>query len=294
MSPHAQGILIALAAAPAYGMSAIFGKYALADGASPLGILLGRFIVAVALLALMVVLLQRRWPSRGSLGKLIAIGAIGQGGMAFCFFSALEHASAGLTGLLLYLHPALVALVEVMLRWERMYPVKLIAIALAMVGCVFTVGGGGGSALGIAYGIAAALVLTGYMLALKRWVVHDGDAIASSTVMMGGTAMLFAVASILYPPSLPAGLIGWSSIVAIAVVSTVLGTTLLLFALARLPASDVSTVMTIEPVFTVIVGWILLGERITFLQFVGGLLIVASVVLLARAAARRVPRAATA
>jgi drug/metabolite transporter (DMT)-like permease len=285
MSPHAQGIVVALAAAPAFGMSAILAKYALADGASPLGILVTRFVLATAILAGLIALMRRPWPRGEALVRLLVLGAVGQGAMALCFFSALEHASAGLASLLLYLHPALIALAEVLLRWERMRPVKAAAILLATAGCALTVGGGSGSALGIAYGIGAALSLTFYMLALKRWV-SNVDPYVSATVLIAGTAIAFLVVSLVRTPVLPATATGWTAIVALAIVATVLGKLLLLAAIARLPASDVSTLMTIEPVFTVVVGWLLLGETVGPAQIGGAALIVASVIVLARAAAR--------
>ncbi len=45
-----------------------------------------------------------------SLGALVLLGALGYGGQAFSFFTALTLAPAGVVALLLYLHPALVAL----------------------------------------------------------------------------------------------------------------------------------------------------------------------------------------
>jgi len=280
-SSRSVGVLVALAAAPAFGLSAILAKVALADGASPLGVLVTRFLIATAILAVLVIALRRPWPSRPMVIRLLVIGAVGQGAMAFCFFSALEHASAGLASLLLYLHPALIALAEVALRWERMRRVKLAAIALATIGCVLTIGGGSGTAVGIAWSIGAAVSLTAYMLALKRFA-GAADSYVSTTLLIAGTAILFLIAAVVYPPPLPQSATGWVAVAALALVATVAGTLLLLAALRRLPASDVSTLMTIEPVFTMIVGWFLLSETVGALQLAGAVLIVGSVIVLAR------------
>jgi drug/metabolite transporter (DMT)-like permease len=278
---RSNGVLIAIAAAPAFGLSTILAKLALADGASPLGVLVLRFGLATLILVGIVIVLRRKWPSRPDMLKLLVIGALGQGAMAFCFFSALEHASAGLTTLLLYLHPALIAIAEVLLRWERMGRVKLAAIVVATIGCAFTIGGGGGTPVGIAWGIGAAVTLTAYLLMLKRFAAH-ADSYVSSALLIGGTALVFAVAATVAPPPLPQTVSGWSAVVALAIIATVVGTLLLLAALARLPASDVSTLMTIEPVFAIVVGWIVLGEAAGPMQMAGAALIVGSVILLAK------------
>ena len=53
-------------------------------------------------------------------------------------------------------------------------------------------------------------------------------------------------------------------------------------ALKALPPSDASTLMTVEPAFTLILAAALLGERITWMQTFGAALILGSVALLAR------------
>lgn len=275
------GLFLALAAAPAFGLSAILGKVALNDGAATLGLLAVRFAIATALFALLLVILKRAWPSRGPLVRLMVLGVIGQGGMAYFFFSALNHASAGLASLLLYLHPVLIVVGEVLLGWERLRPAKLVAIALAVIGCALTVGGGGGSALGIAYAIAAAFALTGYMLAIRRYG-QDVDHYASSASLVLGATILFVVAALVFPPTLPQTATGWWAIIGLAVIATVVAYLLFIAALMRLPASDVATLMTIEPIFVVIVGALVLGEAVGWMQVAGGALILSSVVLVAR------------
>lgn len=275
------GLVLALAAAPAFGLSAILAKVALADGAATLGVLALRFAIAFALFALLLMALRRPWPRGAQLWKLLVIGAIGQGGMAYFFFSALNHASAGLASLLLYLHPVLIVAGEIALGWERLRPAKLAAIVLAVLGCALTVGGGGGSPIGIAYAIASAVVLAGYMLAIRRFG-HDIDHYASSAALVSGATILFVVSALALQPALPRTVSGWSAVIGLALVATVIAYLLFIAALARLPASDVSTLMTIEPVFVVIVGALALGESVGLVQILGGALILCSVVVVAR------------
>ncbi|MEO7403579.1 MAG: DMT family transporter [Burkholderiales bacterium] len=278
-------MLFALASAPCFAMSAIFGKFALNAGGSPIGVLAARFVLAAAILAVLLVLMGKRWPRGRTLCTLLAVGAIGQGAMAIFFFNALTHASAGLTGLLLYLHPALIALVEVLARWERMRPMKAVAIVLAVVGCALTAGGGGGSALGVFFGIAAAVSLSVYVLAAKRYA-HDIDPYVSTTVFIAGAALVFVVMAAFTQPAMPQGAVGWSAVVGLAVVPTVVGSLFLFAALPRLAASDVTTLMTIEPVVTMIFGWWLLGETVGLFQFAGAVLILGSVLVLAQSVRR--------
>jgi drug/metabolite transporter (DMT)-like permease len=280
-SARTLGLTLALAAAPAFGIGAILSKIALNDGASPLGALIVRFGLAAVLLIAIAVLLGRRWPRGRMLPTLLVLGAVGQGGMAYCFFSALEHASAGLTTLLLYLHPVFIVAGEVLLGWARWRPVKVAAVLLAVIGCALTIGGGDGDAIGIAWGIGSALTLAAYMLALRRYA-RDVDPYTSTATLIAGVAIVFAVAAAFVQPTLPQTATGWAAIVGVAIVTTVIAKLMFIGALSRLPASDVSTLMTIEPVFTLIAGAVALGEAVGPAQVAGAVLIVASVIVLAR------------
>jgi len=80
---------------------------------------------------------------------------------------------------------------------------------------------------------------------------------------------------------------GWLAVLAIAVVGTVVAIAFFLAGLARLGPVRASTYSTLEPVFTVALAAILLGEQVTALRALGGALILAAVLILARAGAPR-------
>ena len=280
------GIALAIAAGIAFSLTAIFAKFALGDGGEPLGILAVRFSAATLLLLIIAALFAKRWPAPRIGLTMIAVGAVGQTGMALCFFNALSHASAGLVGLLLYLHPALIAVGELALGWERPRPVKWLALGAATIGCALTAGGGEGSAQGVLWALGAALCLTGYLLAAKRVAGH-ADATAATALYLSGATVVLVTLALFTGPSLPQTSVGWSAIVGLVLVSTVIGSLCLFAALPRLPASDVGTLMTIEPVLTIVWGVIFLAEQPSAVQLIGASLIVASVVLLARSVRQR-------
>ena len=60
-----------------------------------------RFLIAGLLLAAWGVARGMRWPTGRDLLWLAVMGAVGYVGQAFCYFTALQYASAGLVALLL-------------------------------------------------------------------------------------------------------------------------------------------------------------------------------------------------
>ncbi len=87
------------------------------------------------------------------------MGGLGYVTQSLVYFTTLGMASAGLVALLLYLYLALVALLAVVVLNELVTKPKLIALGLALIGTVLTIGpSGGGRALGIVLAWAAALL----------------------------------------------------------------------------------------------------------------------------------------
>ncbi|HSO10515.1 MAG TPA: EamA family transporter, partial [Desulfoprunum sp.] len=80
----------------------------------------------------------------------------------------------------------------------------------------------------------------------------------------------------------PEGSAGWAAVAAIALVSTVIAMVFFFAGLARLSAADAATVSTLEPLVTVFLAALFLGESITPVKLAGGIIIITALVVLAR------------
>lgn len=270
-----------------FGAMAIFARVAYDTGAEPIAILPWRFGIAAAVLAAMAALRRSPLPERRRLVGLLAAGGIGYTAQAICFFTALEHASAGLVALLLYLHPALVAILAVTFMRERFTARRAGGVALALAGTALTIGPlGSGSQLGVALGLGAAAVYSIYIVVNARLTRGVDPIVAAALICLGATTTS-SILGLLVRPAAPTGARGWLAVVAIALASTVLAISLYFVGLQRLGPTDAATVSTFEPVVTVALAAVVLHETITPLQLIGGAVILAAVVILARAPARR-------
>lgn len=281
------GPLLCLLSALCFGAMAIFGRYASASGVDTTTLLLLRFSIAGALLWTIFALRRERLPAGRDLAVLVGMGAIGYAGQAFGYFSALERASAGLVALLLYLHPVIVALLARAVFGHALRPVQLVAIALAVAGAALTVGNAtDGSPAGIAFGIATATIYAGYILT-GSVLSKETSPIASTTVIVTSAAAVFAITAAVRGVRLPGTASGWAAVIAIAVVCTVAAVALFLAGLERLGPVRATIYSTVEPVFTIVLAALVLGERITLLRAGGGALVLGGVLLLARADLQR-------
>lgn len=260
---------------------AIFARFAYASGADVHGVLLARFTIAAALLTLLMVGTRRAWPRGRPLLVAILMGAIGYVGQAVCFFAALKHASAGLVALLLYAYPMLVCVLAAIFLGERLVPRTVALLLASFAGIALTLGGGHGTPTGIALGLGAAAFYSVYIVVGAR-ELGTTDALAATTVVCLAAAAALALASLFHTPEFPATTPGWTAVAAIAVVSTVVAMIAFFAGLRRVGAPTAAVVSTLEPVVTVALAWLVLGETLSATQLAGGTLVLVSAAWLAR------------
>lgn len=293
MSSHRSGALYVALSASCFGAMAIFAKYAYQDGVDVATLLLLRFSIAAVVMIGIVTVQRRAWPRGLNFWLLAAMGGVGYVSQSFCFFSALEFASAALVALLLYLHPFIVTLLSAVLFGQTLTRIRIITVLVALLGSALVIGADvSGQPAGIALGLAAAAIYSAYLLTANR-VMRQEDPVAASTVVMAAAAVVLGMMAAARGPALPHSLAGWSAVLAIAGVSTVVAMVCLFIGIQRLGAADAATLSTLEPVVTTVLAALVLGEHITTVQTAGGVLILVAVIALARYGQSSAARPAT-
>lgn len=277
-----RGVLWIALSAAGFGAMAIFAKIAYREGVPLSTMLFLRFTLAGLLLAAWGMTRGIRWPRGRDLVWVMAMGALGYVGQAYCYFSALKYASAGLVGLLLYLYPAIVTVMSALIYRRRIGAARSWAVVAALAGTALTVGGDLHSQpIGIALGIGAALIYSIYILAGEGVMPRVG-ALPAATVVMLSAATVYGGAAMVEGLRPPQSITAWLAVLAIAVFSTLLAILGFFKGLERLGASDASTLSTLEPLVTIGLAVVVLGETVTGIQLAGGTLILAAVIYLAR------------
>jgi drug/metabolite transporter (DMT)-like permease len=298
------GAILVLVSAASFGFMPLFASWA-KDVSVPMMLML-RFAAAAAVLAGICVLRRERFPRGRLLLVLLAMGALGYFGEAYIYFSALAHAPSGMVSLLLYTYPAIVTVLSVAVLKERLTPVGLIALALAVVGTALMVVPGllqpesieeprqRTEPIGVVMGLACALSYSIYVIVGSRLPKTIG-ALPQSVLVCTGAAAMFALVVIgraaRGSEPFPHSAQSWSGVLALALICTVIGVTMFLAGLARVGPVRASTLSTFEPVMTAAVGVIALGETFGLAQIIGGVLILAAAVLSARSHRPLTPKA---
>lgn len=282
------GLILIFISAASFGVMPIFARLAYNQGVVPTSLLFLRFCIASVCMLMLMRLRGVKFPRGRVVLPLIGMGAIGYTGQSLSYFTALTMASAGLVSLLLYLYPVLVMLLSLVIECERITPLKVAVLALALVGSVLTIGKiGTGKPLGIGLGVLAACIYAVYIIVGGR-VMRHVSALQSSTVIIASAAVMYSLIVTFQGFHAPQTGLGWVYVIAIAVISTAVAIGTFLFGVERVGATNASMLSTLEPAISIMLAVVILGETITWLQIVGGVLILAAVLLLSWEQLRRV------
>lgn len=283
MNKEKLGLLVSLLSGCSFATLAIFSKFAYGEGGNVPTVLFLRFIGATLIFWLYHRLrgIYLNYDAKTAI-KLMLMGALGYSVMSFCFLMAVARISASLAGMLLYLYPAMVTVVTVLLKQEILTLKKALALVMTSIGLVMVLGVSFDKIdlLGVFFGIGSAVVYTTYIVTGSR-ILKELDPIISATYIMMGSALAytlvgFLTGTLIFSFSIKAGL----AIGGIILISTVLAVGAFWLGVNLIGPAKTSIISTVEPLVTVILAWLIFGEHLAALQLLGGLLIILGVAIL--------------
>ena len=251
------------------------------------------FRSAVTALAVTALLLVSRVPlvaTNRHKRFLLIIGLL-IGVQSLCLYSAVARLPVALALLAFNTYPLWTALWDRLLYQRRperatlqAMPVILVGLALALdvLGAASGLGAAGQWArigAGVTFALAAAATF-GLALVLTQHETTglDGRLRTASTMMLAGLVALSMVAS-QGSFHLPTATAGWWGLGAL---TFLYGTafTIMFTVLPKLGVAGNSAIMNVEPVFALVLAWLILGQTIAPIQVAGALLVVCAVILL--------------
>jgi drug/metabolite transporter (DMT)-like permease len=278
------GLGLALGSALAFGGSGVAAKPLIEAGLDPLHVVWLR-VAGAALVMLPVAVRHRALPRRRP-ALITGFGLLAVAGVQACYFAAISRVPVGVALLVEYLAPALV------LGWVRFVQQRPVSRAAALgvvlaaggLACVVEVWSGlGFDALGLLFALCAACCQVGYFVLSDQGSEAGAEAPDPLGViaygLLVGAVVLTAVArpwgmdwAVLGGtvrmngnPVPAVVLLGW-----IVLVATVLAYVTGVVSVRRLSPPVAGVVACLEAVIATVLAWVLLGERLSAPQVVGG------------------------
>ena len=273
------GLLSGLTAASIWGGMYVVSKVVL-EVIPPFILLSLRLILGAATLGVIILLQKKAALTKRQLRNSFYVGIVGYGiSLAFQFVGTkLSTASNG--ALVTSATPAFVLLFAPFLLGEKTTLQRIIALVVSSLGVVAvidprTANFTSSLFLGNLSLLAAALTWALYSVLVRR-VTKNADLLVTSMVMFAGgipSSMLFGALEITKQGigEVTIGII--AGILFLGIISTALAMFLWNYAFSILPAATASLTFFAQPVVGTLLGWLFLGELITPLFIVGGILI---------------------
>jgi drug/metabolite transporter (DMT)-like permease len=287
------GLLIAVSASLAFGLSGTLAKPLFELGWSPAAAVTARSLIGgLVLLAPALVALRGRWSLLWSArGRIFAMALVGVAGTQLVYYAAIARLPVSTAILIEYTAPVL--LVAVAWATSRQMPRKLVLAGslVAMAGLAFVVSpsGTGLDGLGLVFAVLSAIgCAVYYVVAARPAEGLPPLALAAAGLLIGGVALGAVGLTGLVPFTAVGGDVAlggvltvpvWLALLVLGTVATGYGYAASITGSSMLGSQLAAFAGLLEVVAAALYAWFLLGEALTPSQAVGGLAILAGIVL---------------
>jgi drug/metabolite transporter (DMT)-like permease len=277
----------------AVGAAAIFARWAL-TGALPLAVCAGR--LSIAAIVLLVLARFRRDTKRiaGRARLTLTLAGICLAVHFAGWIWSLEYTSVAVSTLLVATTPIWTALYDSLVRAKHLSTLTWGAFAIGAAGLFLLVGYNrtappiaGHAALGVVLSLAGALAIGAYFILVREVrTALTTRAIVTHTYSWAAVALIAASLAARQPLPALEDRVAWGGILAMALLSQLLGHTAFNAALKWFSPSAIAFTTVIEPVVAALLAFAVFHEALTPPALLGGLLALAAVATVLREESR--------
>ncbi len=242
-----------------------------------------RFTIAAPLLWLITLL--RKTPRLKVIDRplsLMGLGAV-YAVASFSALFALDRLPSSLYVIIVFIYPSVVVLISLVMG-KAVPKLYWLGLPLTFVGLFLVVYKFGSSLsidlIGFLISIVNALAIVIYMMLSEKLLENRQDKLLSTNWVMAGAMAAGLLMIPFFGLTTPDSATGWILLISLGVFGTMLPIVAINYALQLMGAARGSVIMTLQPVLAVLISTIFLGEVLTFQQWVGGVLVIAAIVML--------------
>ncbi|WP_172142626.1 DMT family transporter [Brevibacillus sp. HB1.3] len=281
-------IVLLLCTSFLWGGNFVVGKF-LIGHASSLTLTNLRWLIAVVCLLPVVWIREKRiLPTREALLPLIVMGVTGVALFNLFMFWALERTDATNVGLLSTLNPVSIAIFSFLLMGDKIRPLQIVAMLVSFTGVLVVMTKGDFAHLSQLHfntgdlWMLAAVAMWGIYSVCARWAMKTVSPMMSTLY-----AGIFGVALML-PFNITTFTISntdwtfWLSLFYVGVMATVVSMVLWNVGVQKVGATSAGMFLNFNPIFTAILAFLLLGERMTIIQLLGSVIVIVGCYMFSR------------
>jgi drug/metabolite transporter (DMT)-like permease len=280
--PDWKHILPSVLSAACYASAVIFVRFAYNAGVTPGTAIFLRFTLAVVSLGVILwgYRLWRKLAAR-QVVALLLLGFFAYTVLGVTWFEALRTTPVWLISLIGSLYPLVVNLASWVFLNEKATLLQLLALAAVLLGAglIFWQPFDGAVSLGIVLMVVNILVQSAYVLVGQRYTRQVPPVMSAFWMITGAALGTFFYSAFSGQLTLAFSPAGWLWVGLFAVFSTALAITFLWWGIGLLGPGRAAIIGSLEPLFSITLALLLLGESLSPWHALGGALILAGVLL---------------
>ena len=285
MNSKVKGTICGILAAISYGTNPLGALNLYADGLNANSVIFYRYALATLILAAIMVIQRKSFAvTRREFKVLLALGVL-MAGSSLALYCSFNFMDAGIASTILFVYPVMVAVIMAVFFKEKVTPVTIVSIVLALSGISLLYKGGDGAVLstvGVILVIISSLTYAVYIVVVNKSSLRMSSVKLTFYVLFIGTIMIILYSftgdsarlqSITSVHSLFYALL-------LAVFPTVISLILMVIAVHNVGSTPTAVMGALEPITAVCIGVFVFGEVFTMRLAVGCLLILTAVTLI--------------
>lgn len=271
---------MALASSVSFALNLTAARLTYDAGADPFTVSLARTVFfAMALLVALAAMGRRLGVPKGQWGARVTIGVM-MVVQLLTILGAIEFIPLGVAILIYYTYPFMISGIVAVLERRRPPARRVAAMLTAMAGLAFVLGVDAGSIdwRGIACAFASAVSFALIIVWSGRSMTGQDSTVLAFHVMGVAALVLAAIAAAGHPLSWPQGMTGWLML-SISALCFLSATVFLFGGIARIGPVRASLIDYGSPIWAIVFGILLLGERMAALQWAGAAVVIGAIFL---------------
>lgn len=295
------GVVLVVMSAIGFGSGGLFARPAYAAGIDWLTLMAWRFLIASGCGWALVLASPSARRALRSMDRRIVLGSMGLGvwyvSNTATYYAGITTTPLSLAALIVYIYPPVVAVLALFFGRPLQGRRAWVALGLAVSGVVLSVGSINASEMpplpGLISVVLAPLFYSGWIILAARLAGERSDRVGSEAsgsanatvtgaVILSTTGLVYWIWTLstghpVLPWVVPMG--AWPGILGVGVVAGFLATQGFYAGAQLVGAAQASLISTVEPLWTIVAAYVILGEVLAPLQLLGGALILVGVVV---------------
>ena len=276
-----KGYIYTALSAITFGLMPLLTKIIIARGATSLTIAFFRvfYVTIVLFFVLKLKKIDLRLEKRELLSALLT-SIFGSGLTIIILNESYNYVDTGIATSLHFLYPLFVAILCCFFYGEKIKKKQIISLSFALVGIICFMSKGNGSLFGYFLAIASGLTYAFYLVKMDKTGLVKMNALKLSFYLaLFTTIEIFTINLFMQDVVFKMDAIAYGLLLVLALSASFLATVLLQQGVLLLGSTRASFICLLEPVTSMIVGILFLGEAFTLNKGLGGLAIIISLII---------------